>query len=298
MLTKKVRIIIFAGIMISSALNAGTKIGTDQSRLTASVASNTADIAALEAIATPTRQTIYDQAASGQESTELDSGGYSRYLYTASTTEIFKINNDDLTVYCYNLGVLGTQTTINTTTVETDEISILPPLLDGVPLSIEPSSGGPMTANAIEYRTTAATSTIAFKVGPAGKVNDVKIDSRVRSADLSFWKKDACAVGDVFGWFKCPEDMTITKLNASAVTAPTGSALSFAVNIRTVGGSLASVTSSVVSISATNTESSEVSSFTDATWPKGSIIQLIVTAVGSTVAGSDLIVAIEGTYDD
>jgi len=319
--------LLLTGLLVQTfSLFGATKAGNDQLRITTTVtantaatASNTTDVATnagnittnTAAIASntagtsPTFQSVYDNETSGQASYTLDAGGYLKIFAPASTTEVFKVDGDSLSVAVYNLTVIGTQTTINSETIDTDGIDIAASSLSVVPLTIEPTSGagGPMTSNFLEFTNTNGSTTVAFSVdadgninSTGGKVEGVLIDAKVRAASLSFWKKGTPADGDVFGWFMVPEAMTISKVNASVFTAPDSTALTVGINIREVGGSLASVTTSELSISAAASESAEVSSFDDATWPKGSIIQVVV--VTGNASAAELMVAIEGTYDD
>jgi len=87
-----------------------------------------------------------------------------------------------------------------------------------------------------------------------------------------------------------PFDFVVTRLYASVNTAPTGSAINIDVNDE--GSTILSATFSIAA-SANNGESTSITGTTHA-YSKGDALSIDIDQIGSTIAGTGLIVWVEG----
>ncbi|SRR6266702_4268968 len=105
---------------------------------------------------------------------------------------------------------------------------------------------------------------------------------------FGFFISGTPSVANDLGWNpRADKAVTAVRLTAYARTAPTGSTLTARVFNVTQG-----VTVGTVDITAGNNSSSAVTSFTTASIAQDDVLRVDITAIGSTIAGSDISVVL------
>ena len=200
-----------------------------------------------------------------------------------------------------NLTVNGTTSTLNTDNTFVDALSIVPGISGNVIDIIPTVPAGTITGNYVTARKSnaGADNWIVDVNGnqTGGTYNSIAITSKIRSADSSFWKKGALAVG-VFSVFQVPDAMTITSAKGNVLTVSSSGSVGYKVERSTDGGATWNnvFTADGTILQTTHNGVAPTLDVTQDNWAADDIIRVSITTIGTGAA--DFTMKIVGSYDN